>query len=304
MAAQSSSPIGFIGIGSMGEPMAMNLLKAGTPLLVWNRTPSKCAPLLEAGATVAQSSAEVLDRCEFIFFMLLDGAAMDAVVERGQASFRERVKGRTLINLATPSPEYSKSLESDVRSAGGRYVEAPVSGSRKPAEAGQLVAMVAGDPEAVEAVRPLLAPMCQQSFPCGTVPNGLYMKLAVNVFLTTVVTGLAESAHFAQRHGLELPKLMAVLDASPLASDVSRVKGAKLAAQDFSRQASISNVVANVRLIAQAARTAGIASPLIDACLALYRETQELGLEGQDMIAVIRAIERRTDHGDRAQLSR
>lgn len=279
----------------MGEPMALNLLKAGTQLVVWNRTPSKCTPLANAGAAVAKDPAEVFARCEVIIFMLLNGEAMDEVLDRGQPAFAGRVKEHTLINMATPSPEYSKALEADIRAAGGRYVEAPVSGSRKPAEAGQLVAMIAGDLETVELVRPLLAPMCRESFPCGAVPNGLFMKLAVNVFLTTVVTGLAESAHFAQKHGLDLSKLIAVLDVSPLASDVSRVKGEKLASHDFSKQASISNVFTNVRLIAEAARNTGIASPLIDVCLSLYRETQELGFENEDMIAVIRAIEHRTD---------
>jgi 3-hydroxyisobutyrate dehydrogenase len=95
------------------------------------------------------------------------------------------------------------------------------------------------------------------------------MKLAVNLFMTAMVTGLAEAVHFAERYGLELKQLVAVLDAGPMASDVSKVKAAKLAARDFAEQASISNVLENVRLIAEAARAAGIASPLIDACYAL-----------------------------------
>ncbi len=226
--------------------------------------------------------------------MLVDGAAMDAVLARGDRAFGDRVKGRTLINMATTAPSYSKSLEADVRAEGGRYVEAPVSGSRKPAEAGQLVAMLAGEPEDVASVRPLLAPMCRDAIACGPAPNALFMKLAVNLFMTTMVTGLAEAAHFAERHGLDLAQLVAVLDAGPMASDVSRVKAAKLVAQDFGAQAAISNVLENNRLIAGAAREAGIASPLLDVCHALYGEAEALGLGGADMVAVIRAIEQRT----------
>ena len=226
--------------------------------------------------------------------MLVDGAALDSVLGRETRGFSERVKGRTLINMATPSPEYSKALERDVRAAGGHLVEAPVSGSRKPAEAGQLVAMVGGEPEVVERIRPLFAPMCRTVIACGAVPNGLYMKLAVNVFLTAVVTGLAEAAHFARRHGLDLTQFVSAIDAGPLASDVSRVKGAKLVANDFAPQASIANVQENVRLIAAAARDAGIASPLTEVALALYGETKALGHAHEDMIAVIRAIEERT----------
>jgi 3-hydroxyisobutyrate dehydrogenase len=289
-----SAPVGFIGLGAMGEPMALNLVKAGTPLLVWNRSPAKSAILGKAGAAVAKDAAEVFSRCEVVIFMLVDGAAMDAVLARGDRTFADRVKGRTLINMATPAPAYSKSLAADVRAAGGRYVEAPVSGSRKPAESGQLVAIVAGEPDVVQSVRPLLAPMCRSVIACGAVPNALFMKLAVNVFLTAVVTGLAEAAYFAQGHGLDLAQFVSVIDAGPLASDVSRVKGAKLVAHDFAPQAAISNVLENVRLIAAAAREAGIASPLIDVCHALYGETKSLGLGGADMVAVIRAIEQRT----------
>jgi 3-hydroxyisobutyrate dehydrogenase len=281
----------------MGEPMALNLVKAGTPLLVWNRSPAKSAILAKAGASVARDAPEVFARCETIVLMLVDGAAMDAVLRRGEKVFAERVKGRTLINMATPPPGYSKALEDDVRRAGGRYVEAPVSGSRKPAEAGQLVAMVAGERDVVESVRQLLAPMCRSVIDCGAVPNGLHMKLAVNVFLTAVVTGLAEAAHFAQRYGLDLAKFVSAVDAGPLASDVSRVKGAKLVAHDFAAQAAISNVLDNVRLIVTAAREAGIASPITDVCYALYGETKTLGLGNEDMIAVIRAIEERTAKG-------
>jgi len=289
-----SAPVGFIGLGAMGEPMALTLLKAGTPLLVWNRSPSKCGVLAEAGAAVANDPAEVFARCEVVILMLLDGATMDTVLARGGRAFGDRVKGRTLINMATTAPSYSKALEADVRAEGGRYVEAPVSGSRRPAEAGQLVAMVAGEPEDVASVRSLLAPMCRDAMACGPVPNALFMKLAVNLFMTAMVTGLAEAAHFAERHGLGLAQLVAVLDAGPMASDVSRVKAAKLVARDFAVQAAISNVLENTRLIAEAAREAGIASPLLDVCHALYGETQALGLGGADMVAVIRAIEQRT----------
>jgi 3-hydroxyisobutyrate dehydrogenase len=290
----NSSPVGFIGLGTMGEPMALNLVKAGMSVLVWNRSAAKCSLLAQAGAAVAKDPAEVFTQCEAVILMLTDGAAIDAVLARDNHSFRERVKGRTLINMATPAPGYSKALETHIRSAGGRYVEAPVSGSRKPAEAGQLVAMLAGEPEDVASVRSLLAPMCRDAIACGPVPNALYMKLAVNLFMIAMVTGLAEAMHFAERHGLDLTRLAAVLDAGPMASDLSRMKTAKLVARDFKVQAAIFDVLKNTELISGAAREAGIASPLIDLCNALYGETQALGLERADITAVIQAIEHRT----------
>jgi 3-hydroxyisobutyrate dehydrogenase len=289
-----SVPVGFIGLGTMGVPMALNLVKAGTPLLVWNRTASKCRILAEAGAAVAQDPADVFARCEVVFLMLVDGAAMDAVLARGDRAFGDRVRGRTVISMATTAPSYSKALDADVRAEGGRYVEAPVSGSRTPAEAGQLVVMLAGEPADVTYVQPLLAPMCRDAVVCGPVPNALFMKLAVNLFMITMVTGLVEAAHFAERRGLDLAQFVAVVNAGPMASDMSRVKAAKLVARDFAVQAAVSNVLESTRLISEAARGAGTVSPLLDACHALYGEAQALGLEGADIVAVIRAIEQRT----------
>ena len=286
--------IGFIGLGVMGQPMALNLARAGKPLTVWNRSAERCEPLRAAGAKVAADAAEVFAVTRIVILMLATETAMDAVLGRGSADFTTHVGGRTIVHMGTTSADYSRRLGADIEAAGGTYVEAPVSGSRKPAEAGQLVAMLAGAPEVVETVRPLLQPMCRDMVPCGVVPNALLMKLAVNIFLITMVTGLAESVHFAERHGLDLERLVAVLNAGPMASDVSRIKAAKLLSGDFSVQAAITDVFKNNRLITEAARTAKVASPLLDVCHALYGETEAMGLGQEDMAAVIRALEQRT----------
>ncbi|HEY4375430.1 MAG TPA: NAD(P)-dependent oxidoreductase [Burkholderiales bacterium] len=287
-------PIGFIGLGLMGEPMALNLARAGTPLIAWNRAAHKTAPLAVAGATVAREASQVFRQARVVILMLTDGEAMDAVLARGTPEFRARVAGHIIVHMGTTTPEYSRALEADVHAAGGQYVEAPVSGSRKPAEEAQLVAMLAGAPDAVAEVRPLLAPMCRQSFECGAVPGALLMKLSVNLYLLTLVAGLAEAAHFAARHGLDLARFAAVLDAGPMASSVSKVKIAKLAARDFAPQAAIPDVLKNSTLVESAARAAHIATPLLDASHALYGETLAQGHADEDMAAVVRALEART----------
>ena len=284
--------VGFIGLGVMGQPMALNLARAGMRPLVWNRTRARAEPVAAAGGRVAATAADVLRDADVVFLMLADETATDAVLGRGSAPLR--VAGKTVVHMGTTSPEWSRDLERDVRAAGGAYVEAPVSGSRLPAEAGELVAMLAGDPAAVETVRPLLAPMCREAVACGPVPRGLLMKLAVNLYLITMVTGLAEAAHFAERHGLDLDRFVSILDAGPMASNVSRGKTAKLLAGDFSVQAACLDVLKNNRLVAEAARRGRIASPLLDVSHALFAETVALGHGGEDMLAVLRAIEART----------
>jgi 3-hydroxyisobutyrate dehydrogenase len=287
--------VGFIGLGVMGQPMALNLARAGTPLVVWNRSADKTIALRAAGARVAKSSADVFDGTRVVILMLADGDAIDAVLGRETSAFGTNVARQTIVHMGTTSPAYSHGLEADIRAAGGSYVEAPVSGSRKPAEAGQLVAMLAGEREAVDAVRPLLEPMCCETVVCGDVPTALLMKLAVNLLLITVVTGLAEAVHFADRHGLDMQQFVAVLDAGQMASSVSRVKARKLVDRDFSVQAGLSDVLYNNRLIADAARAAGLASPLLDICHTLYGEAEALGHGEADMTAVLHAIEARTD---------
>ncbi len=288
------SEIGFIGLGVMGQPMALNLVRAGMAPVVWNRSAAALAVLGEAGARVADSPAQVFEQARVVIVMLADEAAIDAVLGRGTPRFATLLRDRIVVHMGTTSAEYSRALEADIRAAGGGYVEAPVSGSRVPAQAGQLVAMLAGDEAVVRRVRPLLSPMCSQSFVCGAVPNALLMKLSVNLFLITMVTGLAESVHFAQRQGLDLRQLQAIVDAGPMASAVSKIKLAKLVDGDYSVQASIADVLKNNRLIAQAARDAGIASPLLDVCHALFGETLAQGHGAADMAAVVRAIQARS----------
>lgn len=286
--------IGFIGLGNMGSAMALNLARSGTELVVWNRSADKIDALASADVAivVAASAAAVFEAAPLIILMLANGTAIDDVLARGTPAFSERVRGRTVVHMGTTSPEYSKGLEADILDAGGAYVEAPVSGSRVPAEQGKLVAMLAGEPDAISIVAPLLGPMCAQAFVCGAVPQALRMKLSVNLFLITMVTGLAEATHFAEQNGVNLSLFRDILGAGPMASKVSSVKLAKLVEKDFSVQASISDVLMNTRLISDAARECDIASPLLNLCRDLFARTEELGHGKADMAAVVLALAR------------
>lgn len=170
--------------------------------------------------------------------MVANGPVLDDVLGRGTPAFAGLVGGRTVVHAGTTAPEYSLGLRDDVRAAGGRYVEAPVSGSRGPAEAGTLVAMLAGEPEDLAVVAPLLAPVARQSFLCGAVPAATLLKLAVNLHLITLVTGLAEATHLARQYGLDLTVFEAVLAAGPMSSEVSRAKADSSGSTSRSRRRS------------------------------------------------------------------
>jgi 3-hydroxyisobutyrate dehydrogenase len=286
--------VGFVGLGRMGEPMAVHLQDSGHRLVVWNRSAPAAQRLASRGAVIARGPQDVLARSDITMLMLADADAIDTVLARRTRRFDETVCGRTIVHMGTTSPRYSAALAVDVRAAGGRYVEAPVSGSRVPAERGELVAMLGGRTEDVDEVEPLLRPMCRSTLRCGDVPSAMTTKLAVNVFLITLVTGLVESYHFARRHGVDVEVLRTAITSGQMASPIAAVKLDKLISRDLSAQAAIRDVHQNCRLITEAARTAATSTPLMDVCDALFAETTSAGLGHDDMAAVLTAIERRT----------
>lgn len=281
--------VGFAGIGIMGEPMAGRLLDAGVPLAVWSRRAEACAALVARGATLSVDAAELFASCGTVILMLRDEHATDAVLARGTHAFADRVAGRRVVVMGTNSPAYSTALDAEIRAAGGVYVEAPVSGSRVPAERGELVVMLAGaDAEALDEVAQLLAPLGKAVVRCGEVPGALRTKIAVNHYMMAMVAALAEALTAARTAGVDVASVVRVLEASPMDSPIARVKAAKIVAGDESPQAAISDVVKNCRLVLDAAREAGATTPIIDLVADLYEATAASGHADADMVAVAR----------------
>ncbi|MEW1954028.1 NAD(P)-dependent oxidoreductase [Terrabacter sp. NPDC080008] len=285
--------VGFIGLGIMGRPMATNLLRAGVPLAVWNRSRQALEAVAREGARALPSPAAVFAASDIVLLMLANEQAVDEVLRRGTPEFAAMVAGRTVVPCGTTSAAFSVDLERDVIAAGGRYVEAPVSGSRVPAERRELVGLLAGSDDAVVDVAPLLETTCRAVVRCGAVPGGLGTKLAVNLYLCTMVAGLAEAYHLASGLDLDLSAFQQALDLGPMASAVSTLKLAKLVERDFAVQAAIRDVHRNTELVAEAARSVGAVSPLLDLTRELFRETEQSGAGALDMAAVVTALESR-----------
>lgn len=282
--------VGFIGLGQMGEPMAGNLLRARGDLVVWNRSPVAAERLHALGAHVMATPALLFASCDTVIVMLANLEAINETLGRTSDGFRVPVRGRTIINMGTMAPVDSDLLGKALQAHGATYVEAAVSGSRVPAENGTLVAMLAGPAEVMADVEVLLTPICRSVVRCGEVPRALATKLAVNVFLIDMVTGLAEATRFADGNGVDLDVLRAVLDAGPMSSDVSRLKIAKLLADDYTPQAAVSDVRYSCRLILDQAGRTGTDLPLLADCERLLGATEQLGHGGSDVVAVILAL--------------
>ncbi|CAN1316043.1 Glyoxylate/succinic semialdehyde reductase 1 [Linum perenne] len=175
--------IGFLGLGIMGKAMSMNLIKKGFKVTVWNRTLSRCDELVEMGASVGETPAAVINKCKITIAMVSDPAAALSVVFDKNGVLEEICSGKGYVDMSTVDPETSSKISEAITSKGGSFVEAPVSGSKQPAEAAQLVILAAGDKALYEEVIPALNAMGKKSFFLGQVGNGARMKLVVNMIM-------------------------------------------------------------------------------------------------------------------------
>ncbi|OAA60030.1 3-hydroxyacid dehydrogenase/reductase [Cordyceps fumosorosea ARSEF 2679] len=278
--------VGFLGLGSMGTPMALNLAQH-FPITVWNRTASKCDPFRSIpGAAVADSPAAVARQSDVVFAMLYDDSACRTILS--DPALTAALRGKTLINTSSVSVACNQLLAAHLHPAGCRFLEMPVSGSRVPAEQGKLVGMLAGgSKEDAERLAPLLGRVTAAAVHCGEeVGAGLRMKFATNLFLITMTAGLAEAMHLARAQGLDVEAFARVLDAGPMASAYSRLKVAKMVAEDWAPQAAIADCYNVTELVQGAAAEAGAETPLMTVCNGLYREAVSRGFGGDDMIAI------------------
>ncbi|MDE9364047.1 NAD(P)-dependent oxidoreductase [Luteipulveratus sp. YIM 133132] len=289
--------VGFVGVGLMGEPMARNLLRAGHQVVVWNRSDPAAVRLVALGATRAATPYEAIRSADVTIEMLSTERAIDEVLRIDGEEFAAAVAGRGLVHMSTTSADRSLRVQRAVRAAGGWYVEAPVSGSRVPAEQGRLVAMVAGDDADLDRVAPLLEAMCAQVLRCGAPPSAALMKFAVNTHLIAVVTSLVESWHFARSLNLDLDVFASAIANGQMGSPITAVKLDKLRRDDFAPQAAMPDVHRNACLIADAARDRAIDLPLHELCLDLFGEALRLGHDAEDMISVVHAVEHRQRGG-------
>ena len=182
-AGESKPRIGFLGLGIMGVPMAQNLVKAGYSVTVWNRTPDKCEAIVSLGAQQGATPAEVVAASDVTFSMLSDPAAAEAVALGADGVVAGITPGKGYVDVPTVSPECAQAIAAKIEAKGGRFLEAPVSGSKKPAEDGALIFLCAGDEGLYEEVLGPLEVMGKKHLYLGKVGAGAKMKLVVNMIM-------------------------------------------------------------------------------------------------------------------------
>jgi 3-hydroxyisobutyrate dehydrogenase-like beta-hydroxyacid dehydrogenase len=279
--------VGFIGLGIMGAPMAANLLRAGHALTVHNRTPDKAAPLLAAGATTAPSPAALARTADTIVLMLTGPQAIDAVLAGDAGLLAADLAGKRIINMGTVPPAYAVALGKRLASHGAVLIDAPVSGSKAPAEAGTLLVLAGGEAAAIDAVEPVLLAMGKAVLRCGPIGTGSAMKMAVNLLLATMMAGLAEAVNLGEKSGLDTALLLDTVLAGPLGCGLFAMKRDMLVQGAYPAQFPLRHMAKDLGFIMQAAQDAGAPLPLGKTVAGLYAG----GPEDEDFAAVKRVFE-------------
>ena len=283
--------LGFLGLGTMGAPMASNLLKAGFPLVVWNRTASKMEPLLRLGAKPATGPAQLAAVTEIVITMVSQPSDVEAVV-LGPGGVLEGLKsGAVLIDMSTVSPSTSRKLAGAVTTRHAEFLDAPVVGSKGPAAEGALVILVGGLPTTLERCRPILAAMGKTLLHAGGIGTGTTLKLATNLMLAHLSAGFAEGLLLLQRAGVDPKRYLEVLDASTFRSPWYQSKGVSLIKRDFSTHFALKHMHKDVRLMNELADDVKLLLPITKAVEQLFARAESSGQGELDYSAIIATLE-------------
>lgn len=206
------SSIGFIGLGLLGQAMALRLAREGFSLVVWNREPERSAALVEAGAAVAASPAEVAERCGVICLCVIDGAAVREVLFGPHGIVAGARAPRTIVDFSTVPPKQTRDIAGEAEKHALSWIDAPISGGPVAALAGELTIMAGGSPEDMEAVAPLFRAAASRCTHVGGVGSGQEMKVINQALVGATFVMLAEVMALARRLGLPIDSIPACLE--------------------------------------------------------------------------------------------
>ena len=283
--------VALLGIGIMGSGMARNLLQAGFPLIVYNRTRVKAEPLAALGATVAASPREAATGAEVVIAMVGDDTASRAMWLEEGGALAVAQAGAVLVECSTLSLEWVRELAQRCAALGIDFLDSPVTGSKEAAEAGELKLMVGGAATAIERARPALEAISAQITHFGPNGAGALIKLINNLMAATQVAALAEGLNLAERGGLDIQQVIAFLSNAAPGSPVVKGKAARIARREYAdTQFALRWMHKDVTYALRAADEFGAPMPTLAATRELYRMARNLGLDEQDFAAVAEAL--------------
>lgn len=285
--------IGWIGTGHMGELMAMNLLKAGYRMHIYNRTVEKTASLVEEGAISVSSAKELVEQCDVSFLMLSDANAVKKVLTKEDGILAGVRPGKVIVDMSTISPADSRAFAQLVAEKGGVYLDAPVSGSVGPAKAGQLVILVGGDEATKEGCQPYFDVLGKKTIHFGENGKGSAAKLSINLLLAIVGQGVGETLLLAEKAGLESEKVLEMISQSAMNTPLFAGKRDMYEKEEFPAAFMLKLMAKDLGLINEQATRLAVNLPLAEAANETYRSACNNGDGDSDMAAVYKELKRK-----------
>jgi 3-hydroxyisobutyrate dehydrogenase len=284
--------IGFIGLGLMGSGMSMNLVKAGFPVTVWNRTASKMESLLEAGAKGAGSPKEVAENSDIVVSIVTDSQDVEEVILGPEGAIHGARSGSVVIDMSTISPSVTRRIAEELGKKGVGMLDAPVSGGAIGARDGTLSIMVGGEDETFQECLPIFEAMGRTVTHVGGNGMGQTVKLVNQILVGTTMLGVAEALMFAKKSGVDLEKCHAAVSGGAAGSWQLTNNGARLLKGDHEPGFKVKDYLKDLRLIMEAA--ADVNMPLVGTSVVhqMFRSLEAAGLTQKRTQAVILAVEK------------
>jgi len=280
--------VGFIGLGLMGKPMAQNVLRAGFPLVVWNRTRVKAEDLVRAGAKLAASPRETAAQCDVLITIVSDPPALEEVLWGAHGALDGLRAGSLLIDSSTVSPEMARRLAGGCANRHVDFLDAPVTGGTWGAEKGELVFMIGGKIEVLERAKPVLEAMGKRFFLLGPNGAGQTVKLGMNLLLALEVNAFAEALALVTATGVQAERLVEVMQSSMGRSPLLDVKSPLMLKREFPASFPLRLMHKDIRLALELAKEYGVALPAGAAAYATYSAVKDSSTDDPDFSAVAR----------------
>lgn len=282
--------IGFLGLGIMGRAMATNLITAGYQLTVWNRTPEVCAPLVAQGARQARTPQEVVAASEVTIAMLADPAAARDVALGPAGVVACLQPGQAYVDMSTVDPDTVRVIDAAIHQVGGRFLEAPVSGSKKPAEDGTLVILAGGDRSLFDDMQPIFDLLGKKSLFLGASGQGASLKLIVNMTMGGMMTLLGEALALGGKCGLDPSQVLDALTSGAIANPLFQLKGARIIQNEHSTHFPLKHMQKDLRLAVELGDQVGQPLHTVATANESFKRARAAGFGDDDFSAVAKVI--------------
>lgn len=283
--------IGFIGLGTMGAPMASNLLKQGYEVTVYNRTTSRSESLVTQGATVATTPRKATEGADTVITMVSDDNSIRAVYEGENGILVGLTAGMTVIDCSTISPSLVKQLAEQVTAKGASFLDAPVTGSSPAAIDGSLVFMIGGSEEVLSKEQDIFDCLGKKILHMGPNGSGAVAKLAHNTIVGINNLALAEGFAIASKSGLPADAFLELVQLGSAGSKAAELKGNKIINHDFTNQFSLALMLKDLKLASALTDGSGIPAPMLNVAKSLFQAGHSEGFGDEDLSSVVKIYE-------------